>query len=281
MKKAIIALLAGAVLAGCASKPAPSTIIETVTPIVIGESRVIASARMGEPRTINVWLPPGYAQGGERYPVLYVIDGGLDQDFHHISGLAQLGAITAMFKDLIVVGVETRDRRAELTWRSADPAEIRDFPTSGGSEAFRRFLTDEVMPLVTARYRTNGEDALIGESLAGLFIADAFLRHPDMADIFIAISPSLWWDYGSLGKEARERLDAYPKGARKAYFAIAREQGVMRTAMLSIVAALKKEKPKGVAWTFSDRPDLEHSTIYHREALDALVWAFPRDAVKE
>ncbi|MFN3959385.1 MAG: alpha/beta hydrolase [Parvularculaceae bacterium] len=275
MKK--IALLLAPVLASaCASKPAPAPPAPLVRPIVIGEQRMVRSSALGDEREINIWLPPSYVQSGKRYPVVYLVDGALDQDFHHIAGLAQYGALSWSFADLIVVGVQTKDRRAELTWRSTDAAENRDFPTNGNSAAFRRFLTDEVRPLIKANYRTSGDDALMGESLAGLFIIESFLKHPETADRYIAISPSLWWDFGSLGKEARKRLDDYPEGERKLYLAIANEKGAMREGVLSIVLALKKKKPKGVAWTFSDRPDLEHTTIYHREAQEALEWIFPR-----
>jgi predicted alpha/beta superfamily hydrolase len=271
-----VALFALVFAAACASKPDPAPPAPAVKSIVIGEQRLVRSATLGDVREINVFLPPGYAQSTKRYPVLYLIDGALAQDFHHIAGLAQYGALSWSFEDLIVVGVETKDRRAELTWRSADPAEIRDYPTNGNAAAFRKFLIDEVKPLIEANYRTNGEDALMGESLAGLFVAESFLKHPATADRYIAISPSLWWDFGSLSRQARKRLDDYPKGERKFYLAIADEKGLMREGVLSIVSALKKEKPKGVAWTFSDRPDLQHATIYHREALEALVWTFPR-----
>ncbi len=277
MKKfSCILLLA---LAACASgqKPEPPTAPPT-KPIVIGEQRILISKALGDEREVNIWLPPSYALTEKRYPVVYLIDGALDQDFHHIAGLAQYGALSWVFEEVIVVGVQTKDRRAELTWRSTDPAENRDFPTNGNNAAFRNFLTDEVKPLIEKNYRTSGEEALMGESLAGLFIVETFLKHPEAADTYIAISPSLWWDYGSLGKEAKKILDDFPTGEREIYLAIASEKGPMRAAMLSIVSALKKEKPKGVAWTFSDRPDLEHSTIYHREALEALVQAFPRKA---
>lgn len=265
-------------LAACSSNPKPPEPVSDTRPIVIGEQRIVQSNALGDAREINIWLPPSYGKTDKRYPVLYLIDGALDQDFHHIAGLAQYGAISWMFEEMIVVGIQTKDRRAELTWRSTDPAEIRDFPTNGANAAFRQFLTDEVKPLIQSNYRTSGEDALIGESLAGLFIAETFLKHPEVADVYIAISPSLWWDYGSLGKEAKKILDDFPKGEREIYLAIANEKGAMREGVLAVVSALKKEKPKGVAWTFSDRPDLEHSTIYHREALEALSWAFPRKA---
>jgi hypothetical protein len=264
-------------LAACASAPEPAPPSAPATkPIVIGEQRIVKSTALGDERELNIWLPPSYAASERRYPVVYLIDGALDQDFHHIAGLAQYGALSWAFEEVIVVGVETKDRRAELTWRSTDPAENRDFPTNGNSAAFRKFLVDEAKPLIEKNYRTSGDDALMGESLAGLFIVETFLKHPTVADGYIAISPSLWWDFGSLGKEAKKILDDFPKGEREIYLAIADEGGAMREGVLAVASALKKEKPKGVAWTFSDRRDLAHATIYHREALEALIWAFPQ-----
>ncbi|HBS34739.1 MAG TPA: esterase, partial [Parvularcula sp.] len=50
--------------------------------------------------------------------------------------------------------------------------------------------------VIEANYRTSGADAMMGESLAGLFVAETFLKYPETADRYIAISPSLWWDFG-------------------------------------------------------------------------------------
>jgi len=273
-------MLLAAVLPACAAPRPADTLLgsERGAPIVIGESFRLPSAALGESRTYNVWLPPSYAAGERRYPVLWLIDGGVEQDFHHITGLAQLAASLAMFRDLVVVGVETRDRRAELTYPSGDPAEARDFPTHGHSAAFRAFLTEELMPAVRARYRTSGEDALIGESLAGLFVLETFLKAPASADTFIAISPSLWWDGARLGRECAADLARGSYDGRALYLALAAEGGTMREGVLAVVDALRAAPPPGLRWTFSDRPDLEHATIYHREALEALVWAFAAES---
>ncbi len=269
--------------AACATSPQPevSTTAPELEPIIIGESRHIQSAALRETRTYNVWLPPSYGEGDAAYPVLYVLDGGLQQDFHHISGLAQLSTITGMFRDVIVVGVETVDRRAELTSPSSDPRDREDFPTHGNAAAFRAFLTDDVMPDVAAHYRVSDESALMGESFAGLFVMETFLMAPDTADSYIAISPSLWWDKGALAKNASEHLRKMPEKERKLYLAIANEGGLMREGALDVVAALKNQKVPGLAWSFSDRPDLEHSTIYHREALDALLRVFAKPEEKK
>ena len=272
MRTLVLAFLLA--IAACAGAPKPAAPVAEARPIISGEQRIISARAFADERQINVWLPPSYATTDRRYPVLYLLDGAIDQDFPHIAGLAQYGALSGEFAELIVVGVETRDRRAELTWRSSDPAELRDFPTNGRADAFREFLTKEVMPLIETRYRTNGDRALMGESLAGRIVLETLMKAPADINEFVALSPSLWRERGSLATEAAARFDRYPKGDRRLYLAIADEAGAMRTAMLAVTSALRKSKPKGVAWTFSDRKDLQHSTIYHREALEALVWAF-------
>ena len=101
-------------------------------PIVIGRSYSLPSAALGEQRTVNVWLPPGYAEGEARYPVIYLIDGGMAQDFDHITGLAQLGALSWLTQEFIVVGVETVDRRRELAFPVERDAQLKkDYPTAG------------------------------------------------------------------------------------------------------------------------------------------------------
>src|SRR5690606_26518220 len=137
----------GLSMAGGATALAQTAVPMAVeTPVVIGQSYALPSAVMGQTREVNVWLPPGYANGSQTYPVLYVLDGGQDQDFHHISGIAQLGTIVGTTRDVIVVGVASVDRRNELALPTEDPELIARYPTQGQSDRFRRFVSDEVMP---------------------------------------------------------------------------------------------------------------------------------------
>src|ERR1700753_3542114 len=63
----------------------------TTTPLVIGESFTINSAILSEPRHINVFAPTEYGRKFDGpLPVLYVLDGGMDEDFLHIAGLVQI-----------------------------------------------------------------------------------------------------------------------------------------------------------------------------------------------
>lgn len=80
-------------------------------PITIGETHVLASKPLAQERVVNVFLPADYATSGKSYPVLYLVDGGLDQDFLHIAGTSALGALWARSREVIVVGIATKDRR--------------------------------------------------------------------------------------------------------------------------------------------------------------------------
>jgi len=244
-------------------------------PIVMGQSYDLPSTVMGGPREINVWLPPGHGEGGRRYPVLYLLDGGQDQDFHHISGLAQLGTVNGTTRDVIVVGVASLDRRNELALRSANPGIVATWPTQGQSARFRRFLAEEVIPFVEGTFATDGTSVLMGESLAGLFVVETMLKEPALFDTYVAVSPSLWWDDGELAGQAATLLAAHPAGARTLMLTIADEGGQMQAAMDVLVAALRSSAPPDLTWTYDPRPDESHATIYHGAAMDAFRALFP------
>ncbi len=244
-------------------------------PITIGETHTLASRPLAQERVVNVYLPAGYATSGKTYPVLYLIDGGLDQDFLHITGTTALGALWARSQELIVVGVATKDRRRELTGPTQDAALLKEFPTAGGSAAFRAFIRDEVMPMVSQTYRTSGETGVIGESLAGLFIVETLLIEPDLFDHYAAISPSLWWDDERLSKSAGTLLRTSMLKPHRLYLTIANEGREMQTGVDRLVAALGDNQREGRAWCYAPRPDLTHATIYHSVSPEALQFLFP------
>ena len=239
------------------------------TPVVIGQSYALPSAIYDATREINVWLPPGYAESGRSYPVLYLLDGGQDQDFHHISGLAQLGTVNGTTRDVIVVGVASVDRRNELALPTLNAELIARYPTQGQSDRFRRFLAGEVLPFVEARFRTSGETALMGESLAGLFVVETFLKEPRMFDAWVAVSPSLWWDDGQLARQAGAHLRDHSNDSRTLILTMGDEGAEAMALMETLTGNLRDHAMPGVTWDFRPRPTESHATIYHGAALDA------------
>jgi len=244
-------------------------------PICIGRSYTVTSAALKEARQINVYLPDSYADASRSFPVLYLLDGGVHEDFHHITGIVALEVLSKHMREVIVVGIEQKNRKHDDTYPTTDPTDRELIPNGGGSADFRSFIGAELQPYVQSHYRTSGEKAVIGESLAGLFIMETFLRQPDLFDDYIAISPSMWWDGGSLGKEAAARLGAFPPRRRALYLTIADEGRAMLRGVLDVVDALKMNRPPGLIWQYEPLPGETHGTIYEPAAQRALRSLFP------
>jgi predicted alpha/beta superfamily hydrolase len=246
-------------------------------PLVIGETFTIESKSLGEMRRINVYLPPGYADSATaRLPVLYMPDGGMAEDFLHVAGLVQVSVGNGTMRPFILVGIENTQRRRDMTGPTSNPEDRKIAPKVGGSAEFRTFLRRELIPQVKARYRITDERAIVGESLAGLFIVETFLLEPDLFDTWIAFDPSLWWNDRKLLEVAAEQL---PKRGRAAtlYFASSDEKEIASDAQ-KFADLLKKHAPASLHWHYEKMPEEHHSTIYHPAALRAFraVFAPPK-----
>jgi predicted alpha/beta superfamily hydrolase len=267
----ILTALAGLPVA-CGAQTVPSA-PEGGQPIVIGTSYVIPSVILGDRRRLNIYLPEHHADPTRRFPVVYLLDGGLAEDFHHITGLARINAAYGAGQEVIVVGVEGVDRRHDLTAPSATASDRQLLPTSGGAAAYRRFLVEEVRPFVAAHFRAGPRSALMGESLAGLFVAETLLKAPTTFDDYVIVSPSLWWDQGALANGAMEDLRRGGFAGHRAFVAFddppppaeAQARDLARQAQF---AAALTGADNGLAVTIV-RPGEGHGSIYHPAALQA------------
>lgn len=230
------------------------------------ESRVL-----GERRVINVYTPPGYdSLAGASFPVVYMPDGGMAEDFPHIANtLDSLIALRAI-GPVILAGIENTERRRDLTGPTAVGTDSAIAKRVGGSAAFRRFLREELMPEIRRRYRSTDETTIVGESLAGLFIVETFLLEPALFRRYIALSPSLWWNRGVLLRMAPERLKGLTDLPRTLYLTAATEPGIADETR-ALAGILKEHGPAGLLWYYEPRPDLEHSTIFRRAVPAAFV----------
>jgi len=241
----------------------------TAAPLVIGETFTIDSRTLREARRINVYLPPGYVESGkDRVPVLYMPDGGLAEDFVHIAGLVQISIASRTMRPFLLVGIENTQRRRDMTGPTQNANDKKIAPKVGESEAFRKFIRDELMPEVKRRYRTTQETALVGESLAGLFVVETFVLEPELFDTYIAIDPSLWWNDHKLIPYAAKRLHGRADLKKTLYLASSDEREIVeRTQQLADI--LSKDAPDGVRWHHEKMPEETHMTIYHPAALKA------------
>lgn len=240
--------------------------------ITLGSSHRLYAESLGEIRTINVLLPPGYAKAlSRRYPVLYLIDGGVEQDLLHIAGVVQLGAIWGRSAEAIVVGIQTKDRRRELVGPTQDSELLSRYPTAGSSANFRTFLRDEVKPFIAEHYRASGADAVLGESLAGLFVIETYLNEPELFGSYGAIDPSLWWDKEALSQTAAQKIDDRHKG-HPLFLAVAKEQSEEPAAYKRTISALQN---KGMTFCLAVRPEDSHATIYQQTSPEVIQYLMP------
>lgn len=269
-----VLLLGGSTLGASCAQAQPSAAVAATTPV--GESHTLTSPIMRMDREINVLLPPRYADQPERtWPVVYLLDGGQAQDFPHYAREAARMMADGEMAEVIFVGVATQDRQNELTWRSTDRRIVRQWPNHGQSDRFRQFLEGEVKPWVEARYRTDGDDAVLGESAAALFIVETFLNTPELFDRYLAVSPSMWWDRGSLGADSEALLAEQVPSPRQLLLTIGDEGGEMQAGLDALLAALQAIPPEGLTWSYQPRHDLTHSTIFAQMGPAFLRQAYP------
>lgn len=238
-------------------------------------SFTLDSVALKEIRRINVYTPPGYdMQSRTGYPVLYMPDGGMQEDFPHVATDVDAAIRAGEMRPMIVVGIENTERRRDMTGPTTVASDREIAVHVGGSAAFRAFIADELMPQVCHRYRTDGQTAIVGESLAGLFVVETFFVQPKLFDTYIALSPSLWWNDMALARGAAMRLKAWPDLTRTLYFATASDDDI-GAASDALQAALRADAPHGLTWFYESRPDLQHSTIYRGASPGVFRKLFP------
>ena len=243
--------------------------VSPVAPLQIGDTFTIQSTALGEQRRINVYLPELYnATPTTRLPVLYMPDGGIGEDFLHVAGLLQVLIGNESMRPFILVGIENTQRRRDLTGPTMSADDKKIAPKVGESAAFRAFIRTELMPAITARYRTTNETAIMGESLAGLFVVETLLLEPTLFDTYVAFDPSVWWNDGGLVKTAPAQLRAIGNQPKTLYVASSSDDhGDMIKAFADV---LKRSAPQSLTWHYRPMPEETHATIYHPAALQAL-----------
>ena len=100
-----------------------------------------------EERILNIYLPHNYHPDSNKlYPVIYLLDGSMHEDFLHITGLVQFASYPWLniVPESIVVGIENVDRKSDFTFDPDNKDYIKEIPTAGGSEAFMNFIEKEV-----------------------------------------------------------------------------------------------------------------------------------------
>lgn len=241
-------------------------------PVPAHDTFTVVSKILGENRPINVYTPRAYtASATSKLPVLYMPDGALDEDFPHVVNTVDSLITLGVIRPVIVVGIPNTQRRRDLTGPTRIKEDSAIAPHVGGSAAFRRFIRDELFPVVKSRYRVTDERAIVGESLAGLFIVETFLMEPSMFAHYVAIDPSLWWNAYALTDSSASYV-AKLGGTQRTFYLASADSKEISGASARVVAALESA-PKTIHVTYEPRKDLTHATIFRAVGPRALAKA--------
>jgi len=259
--------------------------IETAKPFVLGYIEEIQSKELAENRILNIYLPEGYHQNDTaKYPVIYLLDGSADEDFIHIVGLVQFNSfewINQVPKS-IVVGIATVDRRRDFTFPTTIEEHKRAYPTTGHSDKFISFIEHELQPFIEAKYKTNKDKTIIGQSLGGLFATEVLIKKPTLFNKYIIISPRLWWDNGSLLSQNSILLTENFNQQTDIYIGVGKE-GPTPTAIPRIMEEdanllaekIKSTKNKNIRVFFDYLPEENHATIMHQAVSNSFRLLYP------
>ena len=249
-------------------------------PFILGVIHEIHSKEMAEIRTVNIYLPEGYnAKDTVRYPVIYLLDGSADEDFIHVVGLVQFNSFewVNQVPKSIVVGIATVDRRRDFTFPTTIEADKKKYSSAGHSGKFIAFLEKELQPFIQTNYKTNAAKTIIGQSLGGLLATEILFKKSRLFNQYIIISPSLWWDNGSLLNHdvpGFAHTDIYI-GVGKEGLTPTEIPRVMEVDANRLAEKIKSAKTQNVNVYFDYLPLENHATIMHQAVFNAFRLLYP------
>ena len=141
------------------------------------------------PRDVVVWLPPGYEETAQRYPVLYMHDGqnivdpktsAFGVDWQVDETLTQM-IENKEVQPLIVVGIYNTPERS------------RDYLPGPQGKKYETFVCEKLKPLIDKTYRTNPArqaTAIAGSSAGGICAFTMAWNRPDVFSKAICMSPA-------------------------------------------------------------------------------------------
>jgi predicted alpha/beta superfamily hydrolase len=235
----------------------------TGEPVVIGEKLEIESKLLGEQRPLMIAKPNGYDSGNERYPVVYLLDGG-PQNFRHTTGIVSFLDFADRAPGMLLVAITNTNRSRDLTPPTQSEHELRRFTNHGGADRFLQFIRDELMPWVNQNYRTRPYTILVGHSLGGLLALHALTTRPEMFDAYVAVDPSMQWNDQAIVGQADTFLAQTAQLNADLYLTMTAEEGPAAGGLKKLVGILEEKAPLGFRWTLRRMPGETHLSTLHR-----------------
>lgn len=240
-------------------------------------------------RRVWVYLPPGYHDADEDYPVHYMLDGQNVFDVStsfvgewEVDETCEALIAAGEMAPVIVVALDNGqgDRLHEYT-PTVDPGR----GAGGGAADHFAAILGTLKPWVEANYRVKTgpeHTGFSGSSLGGLMSLYAALHHGDVFGRVGAISPSIWWD----GRVILDMVDARPKPTVRLWVDMGTDEGSTQQNDQAYVDDLLLLKSKLIAKGFVENEDLvvyvdegaqHNEASWARRYDEVLRYLFPPD----
>jgi predicted alpha/beta superfamily hydrolase len=262
-------------LAGPGSGGPASTAAANVSVI----STAFAIPQLKTTRRVWLYLPPGYATSGRRYPVLYMQDG--QNVFDAATSFAgewgvdeALNTLAASGQDptgCIVVAVDNGPNRLDeySPWNN---------PAYGGGQGdlYVDFLVQTLKPYIDTNYRTLTDRAntgVGGSSMGALIATYAALREPSVFGKVASFSPAYWFAYPQLAAYAHQ----HPANPNTRFYFVSgtTESATMAPQMQAIRDSLQRGGVPAANLSFNTRADGQHAEwFWKREFPAGYSWLY-------
>jgi len=246
-------------LAFCKQAPLPDK------RIFIGETITVPSRHLNKDMIIDVYLPDGYSDKNDRYPVLVTCQ----SHFLHISGIAADLALKNSAPELIVASVRNYSSEDFI------PEKIDGHPDSGGANRFIAFFRDELLPGLDSRFRTRPFRIFYSGSFGGGFAVYMYLSEPGVFNGYISATPAI--DYEGRSSLIMKNVHAYlarnDYRGRYLYMGVENEPRLMPL-LDTLVAILKEAELEGSKWEYHPFLDEDHGSIANKVIYHGLKFVF-------
>lgn len=151
----------------------------------------VDAKRLNRPFHIYVRLPDGHGTSQERYPTLYLLDGGIT--FPLLASYYRYLRYAEDVPKMILVGISYGSDNFEGgNYRGTDfTAPSKEAEYYGGAKAFTEFLANELTPMIEKEYQSDANRRLVfGQSLGGQYALYA-ANHSELFYGHIASNPAL------------------------------------------------------------------------------------------
>lgn len=254
---------------------------ESGNDIVIGKTIKINSKILNEERTVQVALPVSYTNSESSYPVVFVLDGGMN--FKFTADIARYLAVYSMIPELIVVGISSSDRNKDFI-PSLGGQNSNSHERSGNADNFLKFIENEIIPFIDKNYRTLNYRVVAGHSLGGLFVIHSLIEKPTLFDGYIASSPSIYWNNNAYFSKTQQFYRSQKTLNKSLFVTLANESEDKPEFYTQLKESFENNIPEGLAVQVKFYMDKNHFTSAVESTLDGLgmifsPWVLPGELV--